>query len=54
MDQRHILYDAALIEHPDKTLLCPEPRPAAEKAVAIGRGEAMFYQYHGHDLVLKQ
>ena len=54
MGQRHILYDAALIEHPDEALFCPEPKSATGKAVAIGRGEAQFYQYQGHDLVLKQ
>ena len=52
--RHHILYDAALIEHPGEALFCPELGPAAEKAVAVGRGEARFYQYQGHDLVLKQ
>jgi len=54
MDQCHILYDAALIEHPDEALFCPESRPTADKTVAVGRGEAQFYQYQGHDLVLKR
>ena len=52
--QRHILYDAALIEHPDEALFSPGAASTVEKAVAIGRGEARFYQYQGHDLVLKQ
>ena len=52
--QRRILYDAALIEHPDDSLFCPDTASAVEKAVAIGRGEARFYQYQGHDLVSKQ
>lgn len=54
MGQRHILYDAALIEHPDEALFCPSAELVAEKATAIGRGEAQFYQYQGHNLVLKQ
>lgn len=52
--QRRILYDAALIEHPDKALFSPDSQLSAEKTIAIGRGEAQFYQYQGHDLVLKQ
>lgn len=54
MAQRHILYDATLIEHPDEALFCPGSELVAEKAAAIGRGEAQFYQYQGHNLVLKQ
>ena len=54
MGQYHILYDAALIEHPDEALFCPSSELVAEKAAAIGRGEAQFYQYQGHNLVLKQ
>lgn len=53
-DQAHILYDATLIEHPDEALFSPDLNSVAEKAVAIGRGEAQFYQYQGHDLVLKK
>jgi len=52
--QRRILYDAALIEHPDETLFCPDRTSSVEKTTAIGRGEARFYQYQGHDLVFKQ
>lgn len=52
--QRRILYDAGLIEHPDEALFCPGSELVAEKAAAIGRGEAQFYQCQGHNLVLKQ
>ena len=52
--QRRILYDAALLEHPDESLFCPGPELMVEKTAAIGRGEPIFYQYQGHDLVLKQ
>ena len=50
----HILYDATLIEHPDEVLFLPDSNSVAEKTVAIGRAEAQFYQYQGHDLVFKQ
>ncbi len=52
--QRHILYDAALIEHPDEALFFPEKDSMLEKTIAIGRGEAQFFQHQGLDLVLKQ
>jgi len=50
--QRHILYDAALIEHPDEALFSPELQETRLKT-AEGRGEAMFYDYQGLSLVLK-
>ncbi|MCW8831361.1 MAG: 3-deoxy-D-manno-octulosonic acid kinase [Gammaproteobacteria bacterium] len=52
--QRHILYDAALIEHPDETLFFPEVKSADKPVMAIGRAEARFFNYQEHDLVLKQ
>jgi tRNA A-37 threonylcarbamoyl transferase component Bud32 len=52
LGQRHILYDAALIEHPDEALFSPELQETGMKT-AEGRGEAIFYDYHGLNLVLK-
>jgi 3-deoxy-D-manno-octulosonic acid kinase len=52
--RRHILYDAALIEHLDETLFFPDSTSMLDKTTAIGRGEAQFYQYQGHNVVLKQ
>lgn len=49
----HILYDAALIEHPDEVLFSPDTSSTSGKANAIGRGEAQFYQYQGRNVVLK-
>lgn len=54
LGQRRILYDGALIEHPEETLFCPATESAVAKTVAIGRGEPVFYQYQAHRLVLKQ
>jgi tRNA A-37 threonylcarbamoyl transferase component Bud32 len=50
--QRHILYDAALIEHPNEALFSPESHETRLKT-AEGRGEAIFYEYQGLELVLK-
>lgn len=52
LGQRHILYDATLIEHPDEALFSPELQETGLKT-AEGRGEAIFYEYHGLNLVLK-
>ncbi len=52
MGQRHILYDAALIEHPDESLFSPEQSGTRLKS-APGRGEAVFYEYEGKPCVLK-
>ena len=52
--QHHILYEATLIEYPDKTLFSQAAKSSTEKAAAIGRAEARFFRYQGHDLVLKQ
>ena len=50
--QRHILYDAALIEHPDEALFSPDLSETQLKT-AEGRGEAKFFEYQGLRLVLK-
>jgi len=50
--QRHILYDAALIEHPDEALFSPELSKIGAKT-AEGRGVAVFYERQGEKLVLK-
>lgn len=50
--QRHILYDAALIEHPNEALFSPE-QPETRLKTAEGRGEAIFYEYQRLHLVLK-
>lgn len=51
LGQRHILYDAALIEHPDEALFSPES-PVSLKT-AEGRGEALFFERGELRLVLK-
>lgn len=53
--QRHILYDAALIEHPDVSLFSPsaEQTQSSQQKTAAGRGEAVFFKHHGLNLVLK-
>lgn len=50
MGQRHILYDATLIEHPNAALFSPS---AETTSTAQGRGDAIFFQAHGLELVLK-
>lgn len=50
--QRHILYDAALIEHPDEALFSPES-PETRLKTAEGRGEVIFYEHQAIKLVLK-
>lgn len=44
--QRHILYDAALIEHPDEALFSPANTETRLKT-AEGRGDAIFFEYPG-------
>lgn len=44
--QRHILYDAALIEHPDEALFSPGNTETRFKT-AEGRGEAIFFEHPG-------
>lgn len=44
--QRHILYDAALIEHPDEALFSAE-MPDSRLKTAEGRGEAVFFESPG-------
>ena len=53
--QRHILYDAALIEHPDEDLFLPKSSAQTDGVAktAKGRGEAVFFERDGIDLVLK-
>ena len=53
--KRHILYDASLIEHPHAELFDADKaqRDADQQSLAEGRGHAVFFQYQGHDLVLK-
>ena len=51
LGQRHILYDAALIEHPDDALFSPETSVSSK--TAEGRGEALFFEHAELDLVLK-
>jgi len=53
--QRHILYDAGLIENADRLAFRPEDW-AAQSAIigfAEGRGTTFFVQYEGHDYVLR-
>lgn len=50
--QRHILYDARLIEHPDEALFSPETAETRLKT-AEGRGDAVFFEKQGRQLVLK-
>ena len=50
--KQHILYDAALIEHPDDALFSPKVEETRLKT-AEGRGDAVFFEYHGHHFVLK-
>lgn len=49
--ERHILYDAALIEHPDEQLFSPGAESHTKSAV--GRGDALFFQHNNLNLVLK-
>lgn len=49
LGQRHILYDASLLEHPDAGLF----DVAAATGSAAGRAHAVFYEYRGLQLVLK-
>jgi 3-deoxy-D-manno-octulosonic acid kinase len=53
--KRHILYDASLIEHPHAGLFDIDRAKshAGQQSLAEGRGHAVFFQYQGHDLVLK-
>lgn len=53
--KRHILYDASLIEHPRAELfdIAIAQQQADEQSLATGRGHAVFFNQHGHDLVLK-
>jgi len=53
LGQRHILYDAALIEHPDEQLFHPVSDQIDNSITATGRAEAVFYRHSGLDLVLK-
>ncbi|MCG6887255.1 MAG: 3-deoxy-D-manno-octulosonic acid kinase [Proteobacteria bacterium] len=53
--QRHILYDAELIENPDRLGFHPDDW-AAQSAIigfAEGRGTTFFVQYEGRDYVLR-
>lgn len=50
--QRHILYDAALIEHPDDALFSPRS-PETRLKTAEGRGEVIFYEHQGLKSELK-
>ncbi|MBT8126022.1 MAG: 3-deoxy-D-manno-octulosonic acid kinase [Gammaproteobacteria bacterium] len=53
--KRHILYDASLIEHPRAELfdIDSAQQEADERALAQGRGHAVFFKHDGIDLVLK-
>ncbi len=53
--QRHILYDASLIEHPDAGLfdIARVKSNAGEHALAQGRAHAVFFQHQDQELVLK-
>jgi tRNA A-37 threonylcarbamoyl transferase component Bud32 len=53
LGKRTILYDAALIEHPDEALFQPYENPAVTITTAPGRGEAVFYQHGDLKLVLR-
>lgn len=55
LGQRHILYDATLIEHPDDALFSPELSAQSNTTAktAEGRGLALFFKHAGLDLVLK-
>ncbi len=52
---RHILYDASLIEHPDVDLfdIAKAKINASDHSLAQGRAHAVFFQHQGHELVLK-
>jgi 3-deoxy-D-manno-octulosonic acid kinase len=49
LGKRHILYDASLLEHPDAGLFDVD----AATGTAAGRAHAVFFDYHGLQLVLK-
>ena len=53
LGKRTILYDAALIEHPDEALFQPYANPDVTITTAPGRGEAVFYRHGDLELVLK-
>ncbi len=53
MGERTILYDAALLEHPDEALFQPYDKPSVTISTAPGRGEAVFYTHDDLQLVLK-
>lgn len=53
--KQHILYDASLLEHPTAELFDIDRTQQSADTVsqAKGRGHAVFFRYHQHDLVLK-
>jgi 3-deoxy-D-manno-octulosonic acid kinase len=53
--KQHILYDASLVEHPNAELFDIDMalQDADSISLAKGRGHAVFFRYHEHDLVLK-
>jgi 3-deoxy-D-manno-octulosonic acid kinase len=53
--KQHILYDASLVEHPKAELfdLDSAQRDADVQSLAEGRGHAVFFKYHEHNVVLK-
>jgi 3-deoxy-D-manno-octulosonic acid kinase len=53
--KQHILYDASLIEHPEAALfdIDSAQQNADVQSLAEGRGHAVFFRYHDHDVVLK-
>jgi 3-deoxy-D-manno-octulosonic acid kinase len=53
--QRHILYDAELVENPDRLGFHPDDWVAQNAIIgfAEGRGTTFFIQYEGHDYVLR-
>lgn len=55
LGQRHILYDASVIEHPDADLFDIDRlrQQADAQSLAAGRSHAVFFNHLGHALVLK-
>jgi tRNA A-37 threonylcarbamoyl transferase component Bud32 len=53
--KQHILYDASLVEHPEAALfdIDSAQQNANDRSLAEGRGQAVFFRYHEHDVVLK-
>ncbi|MGD2053335.1 MAG: 3-deoxy-D-manno-octulosonic acid kinase [Gammaproteobacteria bacterium] len=53
--KQHILYDASLVEHPEAALFDIDgaQQNTEVSSLAEGRGQAVFFKCHEHDVVLK-